>query len=238
MRSLPVLRPGGDDGQQNGFFRRLEAMRFVWLGDDKGPGVGRLLTAPGEKSALPLHHVEHDAGRRRVRWDLLSRQEAEDDDAHRVGIVQQPGNGPVGRKFGLFQRIKHGNPPLLSFPSGQHHRIVSQRLTTPRTMPANCATLPVQRRRTATGAMNPMTIPAVAIAAIQKWAAAQISLCNGFPSKRGRMCYAIPKMIMMTNPARFRCVCTSPHRAPETRYRMSREGGSANRTPRNVPRTK
>src|SRR3990172_3811913 len=113
MRSLPVLRPGGDDGQQNGFFRRLEAMRFVWLGDDKGPGVGRLLTAPGEKSALPLHHVEHDAGRRRVRRDLLSRQEAEDDDAYRVGIVQKLGNGPVGRKFGLFQRIKHGDSPFL-----------------------------------------------------------------------------------------------------------------------------
>src|SRR5512134_3311667 len=187
MTTDPASRPGGDDGQKDGLFRRLEAVRLFGFRDDEGADFGRLLAAPGEESALSLHDVKHDPGRRRVRRDLLSRRQAEDDDAHRVGIVQELRNGSARREFRRLPRVHHGEPPFLSVPSGRRHRMVIQRLTTPRTIPANWATLPVQRRTAAAGARKPMTIPAVASAAIQKWAAAHASLCSGFPAKRGRM---------------------------------------------------
>jgi len=40
-----------------------------------------------------------------------------------------------------------------------------------------------------------MAIPGVANATVQKWTAARGSLCSGFPARRGKMWYAIPKMV-------------------------------------------
>src|SRR5512146_66006 len=239
-RFAPPARsgPGGDHRHHDGLFGSLEPVRFVGLGDDEVPGLRRLLAAPRDEGALPLDDVEHDVRRRRVRRDLLPRHEPEDDDAHRLGVVQELGDGPVRREPRLLHRVEHGIPRSF-FPSGRRHRLARHRLATPSRIPANCATLPAQRSAAAAGTMQPRTIPAVASVAIQKCAAAHVSLRSGFPAKRGRMWYAMPKMIMMTKPVRLRCVCASLHCAPgASPYRKSRVTGRASRVPSSVPRTK
>src|SRR3990172_4900450 len=91
--------------------------------------------------------------------------------------------GLSGEKSASFRASNMGYP--LPFLSGRRHRIVSQRLTTPRTMPKNCATLPAQSRIAAAGTMKPMAIPAVADTAIQKCAEAHAPLRSGLPAERG-----------------------------------------------------
>src|SRR3990172_9066534 len=91
--------------------------------------------------------------------------------------------GLSGEKSASFRASNMGYP--LPFLSGRRHRIVSQRLTTPRTMPKNCATLPAQSRIAAAGTMKPMAIPAVAAAPIQKCAEAHAPLRSGLPAERG-----------------------------------------------------
>jgi len=43
--------------------------------------------------------------------------------------------------------------------------------------------------------------------ATQRWTVASRRLCSGFPLKRGITWYATPKIIILTKPSRFACMC-------------------------------
>ena len=117
------------------FSAALRPCGSLGAGDDKSPCVGRLLAAPGEKSALPLYHVKHDAGKAPV-----------------CGGISCPGRRPktttriasLSRTEAWTRACRARTPPLsarrtwqlpLSLPSGHHHRIVEPEVDDPENDP-------------------------------------------------------------------------------------------------------
>ncbi len=76
-------------------------------------GVRGLLPLPRQEGSLPLEDVHHDPDGYGVRWNLLPRLEAEDDDPHLRRVVQQAGDRPIRRELRFLQGIVHGRCLLL-----------------------------------------------------------------------------------------------------------------------------